>query len=96
MHGDVVVMDNCGFHHGRITGATLRQMLEMRGVTMLFQPPYSTHLNTCEYFFHEIKQLLRINEHFSQAYTEIAIMGTLNSITPAHFHNYFKCCGCIL
>ena len=45
MYGDVVIMDNCGFHHGRLTEGTLRQMFEMRGVTLLFQPPYSPHLN---------------------------------------------------
>jgi len=96
MHGDVVVMDNCGFHHGRITEATLRQKLKNRGVTLLFQPPYSPHLNMCEYCFHEMKQLLRLSEHFSQTYTEIAIMGALSSVTPARSHNYFKCCGYIL
>ena len=32
MYGDVVVMEN----YGRITERTLRKMLEMRGVTLLF------------------------------------------------------------
>ena len=81
MYGDVVVMDNCGFHHGRITERTLRQMLEMRGVTLLFQPPYSPHLNTCEYCFHEMKQQLRRDEIYSQRYTEMAIMNAVNNIT---------------
>lgn len=40
-NGDVVVMDNCGFHHGRFAEAELRQMLGERGVTLIFQPPYS-------------------------------------------------------
>lgn len=96
MYGDVVIMDNCGFHHGRLTEGTLREMFEMRGVTLLFQPPYSPHFNTCEYCFHEMKQQLRSHEPFSQAYTEIAIMDALSNITTAHSRNYFHCCGYII
>ena len=59
MYGDVVVMEN----YGRITERTLRKMLEMRGVTLLFQSAHSPHLNTCKYCFHEVKQQLRRDEH---------------------------------
>ena len=63
VQGDTIIMDNCGFHHGRTTETTLRQMLAMHGITLLFQPPYSPHLNTCEYCFHKMKQSLRQNEY---------------------------------
>ena len=53
--GDVVIMDNCGFHHGRITERLLRNMLKSRGAELLFQPPYSPHLNMCELCFREMK-----------------------------------------
>ena len=72
-------MDNCGFHHGRLTERTLRLMLEMKGVTLFPQPPYSPHLNTCNYGFYEMKERMKSDEHCSQAYTETAIMGVLNS-----------------
>ena len=91
--GDVVIMDNCGFHHGRLTERALRLMLGMKGVTLLFQPPYSPHLNTCEYCVHKTNQRIKSDEHFSQAYTEIAIMNALNSISDTHCHNYFQYCG---
>ena len=96
MYGDVLVMDSCGFHHGRITERTLRQMLEMTGVTLLFQPPYSPHLNICEYCFHEMKQQRRRDELYSQRYTEMAIMNAVNNITLTHSQHYFHCCGYII
>ena len=94
--GDVLIMDNCGFHHGCLTERALRLMLGMKGVTLLFQPPYSPHLNTCNYCFHEMNQRMKSDEHFSQAYTEVAIMDALNSISDTHSHNYFQYCGYIL
>jgi len=41
--GDAVIMDNCGFHHGRITERLLRNMVERRGAQLIFQPD---HLST--------------------------------------------------
>ena len=69
----------------RITERTRRQMLEMRGVTLL---PYSPHLNTCEYCFHEMKQQLRRDELYSQRYTEMAIMNAVCNITLALSQHY--------
>ncbi len=43
--GDVVVMDNCGFHHARHVEPMLRQILLEHEVTLVFQPPYSPELN---------------------------------------------------
>ena len=37
---DVVIMDNCGFHHARVVEPVLRNMLAQNGCTLLFQPPY--------------------------------------------------------
>ena len=44
LEGDTLIMDNYGFHHGRITESALRAMLATRGVTLLFQPPYVGNL----------------------------------------------------
>lgn len=94
--GDTLVMDNCGFHHGRITERVLRQMCTNKGVTLLFQPPYSPHLNTCENCFHQMKQAMRKNESYAQQYTEMAIISALNNITSAQSQHYFKNCGYLL
>ena len=39
--GDVVVMDNCGFHHAHDIEPILRHMLLRRGIRFIFQPPYT-------------------------------------------------------
>ena len=52
--GDAVIMDNCDFHHGRITERLLKNMLESRGAQLIFQPPNSPHLNPCELCFREM------------------------------------------
>ena len=93
IEGDTVIMDNCGFHHGRATERLLREMLGDKGVNLLFQPPYSPHLNTCENCFHQMKQTMRCNEQLSQSYTEMAIIDALNNITAAQSVNYFRHCG---
>ena len=93
IEGDTVIMDNCGFHHGRTTERLLREMLGDKGVNLLFQPPYSPHLNTCENCFHQMKQTMRCNEQLSQSYTEMAIIDALNNITAAQSVNYFRHCG---
>ena len=54
--GDVVVMDNCGFHHSNLANIFLRNILEKKGVELRFQPPYSPEFNTCEFCFNQIKQ----------------------------------------
>ena len=59
------MMDNCGFHHGRFAEAELQRILGERGVTLVFQPPYSPEFNTCEFSFQVLKQYLRKHEHFS-------------------------------
>jgi hypothetical protein len=71
--GDVVVMDNCGFHHAHNTEPHLRNMLAQRNITLIFQPPYHPQLNTCEYCFHQLKQFLRANDNYAEQYTEMAI-----------------------
>ena len=41
--GDALVMDNCGFHHDRITERLLRNMLESLGAQLIF---HSDRLST--------------------------------------------------
>ena len=57
--GDVVIMDNCDFHHTLAVEPVLRHMLLKRGIQLIFQPPYHPGYNTCEYCFHYIKCWLR-------------------------------------
>ena len=93
-NGDVVVMDNCGFHHGRHTEPQLRAMLANRNISLLFQPPYHPQLNTCEYCFSQLKSYLRRNDEYAFEFTEMAICdGLLERITPQFSYRVFKHCG---
>ncbi len=81
--GDAVVMDNCGFHHARHVEPILREMLNQRGITLIFQPPYCPELNPCEYCFAHMKISLKRNERFTARYTELAIVNAMELIKPA-------------
>lgn len=91
--GDVVVMDNCGFHHGNFVEPLLRDILQEHGIRLLFQPAYSPHLNTCEYCFHQVKCYLRRNTQLTINETEIAITEGVGEISASNSLGYFRKCG---
>ncbi|XP_028407133.1 uncharacterized protein LOC114529512 [Dendronephthya gigantea] len=91
--GDIVVMDNCRFHHGHFAEAELRRILGQRDITLIFQPPYSPELNTCEFSFSVIKSFLRRHEYFAVNFTELAIIRALEVITPDMCRRFFMHCG---
>ena len=57
--GDLVIMDNCGFHHARHVEPVLRNMLGLSGVDLVFQLPYHLVYNTCEHCGRFLKSLAR-------------------------------------
>lgn len=91
--GDVVVMDNCGFHHGRFVEPVLRDMLASCGVRLLFQPPYSPDFNTCKFCFHQLKGYLRRYQLLAEHETKIAIANGTLEISPENWYSYFNHCG---
>ena len=95
LRGDHVIMDNSGFHHGRVTECVLRGMLQSRGVHLIFQPPYSTHLNTCELCFRQMKANLPQNERYAVEQTEMAIDDSIHEISAMKLR-YFRHCGYII
>ena len=94
--GDTVVMDNCRFHHGHFAEGMLRDMFDEFGVTLVFQPPYSPHLNTCELCFHQVKCYLRRYSKFAEEETKIAISEGISEITTQNSLAYFKECGYLI
>ena len=94
--GDIVVMDNCGFHHGAMAEPELRAMLGNNGVDLMFQPPYSPDFNTCEYCFRNMKMYLRKHEQFAINFTEIAIIEGLQTITKEMSTKFFQHCGFVI
>jgi transposase len=53
--GDIVVMDNLGSH--KVKG--VREMIEAKGASLLYLPPYSPDFNPIENAFAKLKALLR-------------------------------------
>ena len=91
--GDVVVMDNCGFHHARHIEPLLRNMFNRCGIELIYQPPYSPHFNTCEYCFNQIKRFLQLNQVLAMNETEVAIGEAISHITAENSAGYFRKCG---
>ena len=71
--GDVVVMDNCGFHHACHIEPLLQNMLNRCGIEFIYHPPYSPHLNISEYCFNQIKQFLQQHQLLAMNETKVAI-----------------------
>lgn len=93
--GDLVVMDNCGFHHACHVEPMLRDMLANRGVTLVYQPPYHPEYNTCEMCFRHLKGFLRKFSKLAEEHTEIAIFHGLSEIIQSMLRNFFKYYGYI-
>ena len=59
------------------------------GVELIFQPPYTAELNSCE-FCGLMKAYLRQHEQFSIDFTELVIIQGLQTITLAIHCGFFK------
>ena len=94
--GDVVVMDNCGFHHARHVEPLLRNVFTRCGIELIYQPPYSPHLNSCEYCFNQIKQFLQRHQMIPAHAMEVAIAEAICEITPENSAEYYKNCGYLI
>ncbi len=53
--GDIVVLDNLGSHKVK----RARELVEARGASLMFLPPYSPDLNPIEQAFAKVKQIIR-------------------------------------
>lgn len=60
MTGDVVILDNVGFHKSE----RAEQLVKQKGAWLLFLPPYSPDLNPIEMAFSKLKALLRKRASF--------------------------------
>lgn len=56
--GQVVVLDNLSAHHRE----AVKTLIEMRGCTLLFLPPYSPDFNPIEMMFSKLKAWIRAGE----------------------------------
>ncbi|KAK3095045.1 hypothetical protein FSP39_009606 [Pinctada imbricata] len=96
IRGDVIVMDNCGFHHHRQGERMLRTLLASHGVELIFQPPYSPEFNVTECVFGWMRNQLQQNEDFVAQFPELSVVQALDQKKiQQHMPSFFRRCGYI-
>ena len=76
--GRVVVMDNLGAHEGE----RVRELIERRGCSLLFLPPYSPDFSPIEEAFSKLKALLRKAQARARGALVEAIGRAISAVTP--------------
>jgi len=91
--GDVVVMDNCPFHHnegGEISEDFLREL----NIELVYMPCYSPDFNPAEYVFGKIKTLMRYRLwDLTNANLIESLYNAVNSITMGDMREFFRVTG---
>jgi transposase len=87
--GDVVILDNVGFHKSPRADELVRQ----RGAWLLFLPPYSPDLTPIEMAYSKLKALLR--KRAARTFDAIcnAISDICQLFEPQQCRNFFKAAG---
>lgn len=87
--GDIVILDNVGFHKNQRAAELVRQ----RGAWMLFLPPYSPDLNPIEMAYSKLKALLR--KQAARTFDALTqVLGDICSLfDPTQCRNFFKAAG---
>jgi transposase len=87
--GDVVILDNLPPHKS----ATVRELVEGTGATLLRLPPYSPDFNPIENAFAKLKALLRKAAARTKEVLWQTIGELLDEFSPEECANYFKAAG---
>lgn len=87
--GDVIVLDNLGAH--RNEGA--RKIVESRGASLLFLPPYSPDLNPIELAWSKVKTLVRGTCARTLDELVDAVAASLRTLLPRDIRGWIRHCG---
>jgi transposase len=87
--GQVVLMDNLGAHRGDRE----RELIEDRGCSLLYLPPYSPDFSPIEEAFSKVKALLRKASARTREALVEAIGMALSAVTPEDAMGFFGHCG---
>ena len=87
--GDIVVMDNLATHKH----AVIRSLIETRGATVEFLPPYSPDLNPIEQCWAKVKAWLR--QAKARTFDDLldALADAVRAVSPADAAAWFAHCG---
>lgn len=78
---DVIVMDNCPFHHNA-GGDILREWLDDRNIELVYTPTYSPDFNPVEFVFNEMRTVMNYELQDVAAYNiELAAIEACKHIT---------------
>jgi len=83
--GDIVVMDNMRSHHVK----AVREILEAKGMKVLYLPPYSPDLNPIEKMWSKMKAILRSWKIRSLDLLPDAILKALSCVSPLDCSHWF-------
>lgn len=84
-HGDIIVMDNMRSHHVK----TVRDVLEEKGMKILYLLPYSPALNPIEKMWSKMKALLRGWKSRNLGLLPDAVRLVLASVSPLDCLHWF-------
>lgn len=87
--GQVVVMDNLGAHRGE----RVRELIEARGCSLVFLPPYSPDFSPIEEAFSKLKALLRKAAARTRGALLEAIGRAIGAVTARDARGWFAHCG---
>jgi transposase len=87
--GDIVIVDNLSSHKSQIA----RRLIEARGASLIFLPPYSPDLNPIELAFAKLKELLRKAAERTVEALWHRIGQILEAFTPLECANYIRHAG---
>ena len=83
--GDIVVMDNMPSHHVK----AVREILEAKGMKVLYLPPYSPDLNPIEKMWSKMKAILRCWKIRSLDLLPDAIQKALSCVSPRDCSHWY-------
>jgi transposase len=87
--GHLVILDNLSAH--KVDG--VRRLIEARGASVFYLPPYSPDFNPIEMAWSKIKQLLRGVKARIVEQLEPALANAIAAITPHDAKAFFQQCG---
>ena len=84
--GDVVILDNLCIHKT----PTIQRLIEARGATLRYLPPYSPDLNPIEMAFSKLKAHLRQTAARTLDALQTGVRGALAEFNPDHCRGFFR------
>jgi transposase len=90
--GQVVILDNLASHRGE----RVRELIEERGCSLLYLPPYSPDFSPIEEAFSKLKALLRKAKARTRVVLVEAIGQALDAISTKDARGFFGHCGYLL